>query len=193
MPLIVLDTAIQAPVGRVFDLARSIEVHTLSVRHTRERVVAGRYTGLLDRGDRVTWQGRHFGIRQELEVRITGFIAPNFFEDTMIRGAFAFMRHRHYFQPVGFETHMRDEFEYEAPFGNVGRTVENLFLTSYMRRFLAERNGILKQVAESNAWKHYLAPEEPAAQAVATAESGRPRRPYRIAPEGIVEATSSAL
>ena len=55
---------------------------------------------------------------------------------------------------------MRDRFEYWAPLGLLGRFAERLFLTRYMRRFLEERNAILKRVAESEEWRKYL-PDEP--------------------------------
>lgn len=184
MPLIVLETTIEAPVERVFDLARSVEVHNFSVRQTKERAIAGRTAGLMQRDDRVTWQGNHFGMRQELEVQITGLVRPHFFEDTMIRGAFAFMRHRHYFNPDFGKTVMRDEFEYSVPFGRLGRFVERSFLTSYMRRFLRERNAILKMLAETQGWKEYLPKEKDEVPPP-------PRRPYRIEPTGIIEKSTT--
>jgi hypothetical protein len=31
-----------------------------------------------------------------------------------------------------------------------------MFLTSYMRRFLERRNGVLKELAENGPWEQYL-------------------------------------
>jgi hypothetical protein len=71
MPVIELDTLIQAPRERVFDLARSIDAHQSTTSHTREKAIAGTTTGLLEKDAEVTWQATHFGIRQTLKVRMT--------------------------------------------------------------------------------------------------------------------------
>jgi len=44
---------------------------------------------------------------------------------------------------------MLDTFRYTAPVGPLGRLADRLFLKSYMRRLLRERNWYLKRVAET--------------------------------------------
>ena len=78
MPIVQLRTEIAAPLERVFDLARSIDAHQESAVGTQERAIAGVTHGLIELGDEVTWEARHFGIRQTLKVRITGFERPSF-------------------------------------------------------------------------------------------------------------------
>jgi ligand-binding SRPBCC domain-containing protein len=151
MPVIELSTVIRAPVEFVFDLARSIEAHLDSTGGTEERAVSGVTTGLIGMDDEVTWEARHFGVRQRLSVRITAFDRPNRFQDVMISGAFASMVHDHIFNEHPDGTLMKDRFEFTSPFGYVGRIVDWLLLTSYMRRFLIRRNAVLKQFAESGA------------------------------------------
>ena len=150
-------TSIAAPPERVFDLARSIDAHQPSAKGTQERAVGGVTHGLIGMGDEVTWEARHFGIKQRLTVRITGFERPARFEDIMISGAFKSMKHRHEFiaHPPG--TLMVDRFEFESPFGFIGHFVDRLFLAGYMRRFLVRRNQELKKMAESEDWKKYVA------------------------------------
>jgi ligand-binding SRPBCC domain-containing protein len=152
-------TIIQAPIERVFDLARSIDVHLISASDTGEQTIAmgGLTTGLMGLGDVVTWQARHFGIRQRLTSRITRFDPPHAFQDTMLRGAFAHMQHDHFFRalPDG-ATAMRDVFRFAAPIPILGRIADHLILARYMRGFLRERNQTIKQVAESRDWKRYL-------------------------------------
>ena len=76
----------------------------------------------------------------------------------MVRGAFRRFDHDHYFEPTpDGGTLMRDVFDYAAPLGPLGRTAEWLFLSSYMRRFLEERNRLVKAVAESDAWTQFVA------------------------------------
>jgi ligand-binding SRPBCC domain-containing protein len=156
MPSIKLLTEIAAPIERVFDLARSIELHTDSTSHTGERAVGGVTSGLIGPGEEVTWRARHFGVWQTLTVRITEFERPTYFADVMLHGTFRRLRHGHYFERSSAGTRMRDVLTFESPFGLLGRFADWLFLTSYMRRFLIGRNAIIKATAESNAWAKYL-------------------------------------
>jgi len=156
MPRLLLTTSIAAPMERVFDLARSIDLHTASTSHTGERAVAGVTAGLIGPGQEVTWRARHFGVWQSLTVRITAFQRPTHFADTMLRGAFRRMEHHHYFAPSTGGTTMRDEFIFESPLGLLGRVTDSVFLSRYLRSFLAERNRVIKATAESDDWKQYL-------------------------------------
>ena len=156
MPVIELSTVIRAPVELVFDLARSIDAHQDSTGGTEERAVAGVTKGLIGMDGEVTWEARHFGVKQRLSVRVTAFDRPNHFRDVMISGAFASMVHDHLFNEHPDGTLMKDRFEFISPFGYVGRIVDWLFLTSYMRRFLIRRNVVLKQFAESGAAIRYV-------------------------------------
>ena len=156
MPTIELSTDIDAPIERVFDLARSIDAHVASTSSSGERAVAGRTSGLIELGETVTWQAKHFGIGQTLTVEITGFDRPTYFEDRMVKGAFASIHHAHRFETIGAMTRMHDSFTFCAPIGPLGRIAERLFLTRYMKRFLIERNQVLKQTAESDRWRDFL-------------------------------------
>lgn len=156
MPLIRLDTKIDAPLERVFDLARSIDAHIASTEGTHERAVAGRASGLIEMGESVTWEARHLGVNQRLTVGIISMERPHAFSDEMIRGAFASMRHHHRFMPDGIGTLMIDEFHFSAPLGFLGRIAETLFLTRYMTTLLRNRNSVLKELAESDHWQRYL-------------------------------------
>ena len=148
MPTIALTTTIRAAIETVFDLARSVDVHVASTKQTREEVVAGRTTGLLELGESVTWRARHFGIRQSLTSKITVLERPYLFVDEMVSGAFRSFRHEHHFRIVGRDTEMKDVFVFESPLGPLGRLVDRLVLTTYMTNFLLERNRVLKRVAE---------------------------------------------
>ena len=149
MPSIVIETYIHVPIERCFDLSRSVDLHTDSMKHTGEKAIAGRTGGLIDLGETVTWEAKHFGIRQTLTSKITEFDYPNYFVDEMVSGAFKSFRHEHRFVRQGGETQMTDIFSFESPLGLLGRLANVLFLKSYMKRLLQKRNEIIKQVAES--------------------------------------------
>ena len=164
MPIIELSTLIRAPRERVFDLARSIDAHQHTTGGTEERAVAGVTSGLIGMNEEVTWEARHFGIRQRLTVRVTAFDRPTRFQDIMISGAFKRMVHDHEFaeHPVG--TLMRDRFDFASPLGLLGWMADWLFLKGYMRRFLVRRNTVLKQSAESMQGDNHLGQSRPSSE-----------------------------
>ena len=158
MPEIVIITKINAPIQRCFDLARSIDFHQYTSRRTGEVAIAGCTTGLISKGETVTWKAKHFGIVQTLTSEIPEMNPPFMFEDRMLTGAFKKIRHQHLFEEKNDQTIMKDIFEFESPLGIFGNFFNTLVLTAYMRNFLEERNQKIKEVAESEEWKKYLMP-----------------------------------
>ena len=156
MPVLEVVTRIQAPIERVFDLSRSIDMHVASTAQTGERAVAGVTSGLIGPGQEVTWRAKHFGIWQHLSSRITEYDRPIHFRDTLVRGAFKRFDHDHHFSEQGEFTVLRDVFDYVSPFGVFGQIADSLFLERYMRRLLLIRNEMIKQVAETELWRKFL-------------------------------------
>jgi ligand-binding SRPBCC domain-containing protein len=144
-----LETIISAPKEVCFNIARSVHAHLDSLRHTNERVIAGRTSGLFELHDTVTWEAKHFGIRQRLTVQITKMQPYTFFEDAMIKGAFKSMRHEHHFEEKDGVTIMSDLFEYETPGWIFGKLFDALVLKQYMTRLLKTRNEIIRKLAEN--------------------------------------------
>ena len=156
MPKIELEITVKAPIERVFDLARCIDLHADSMNKYREKAVEGATKGLINSGESVTWEAVHFGFTQRLTSRITEFDRPRHFQDAMVRGAFKSFTHDHFISESGEETLMRDVFVYESPLGFLGRAADKIFLENYMRKVLRERNELIKNVAESDNWRKYL-------------------------------------
>lgn len=156
MPTIQLQTYINAPIDRVFDLSRSIDMHSISSASTNEKAIAGRTSGLIEAGETVTWEATHFGIRQQLQSKITAMEYPHYFRDEMLKGAFKSIYHEHFFEEQDGGTLVKDVFRFEAPFGILGVIFNRLVLTNYMSRFIAARNAIVKQYAETDAWRTIL-------------------------------------
>src|SRR5579863_1258025 len=121
MPRIELTTIINAPVEKVFDLARDIDLHMESTKQTGEKAIAGKTSGLIGQGETVTWRAKHFGIWQTLTSKITEFDQPNFFADEMVKGAFKSFRHEHHFSSADGRALMKDVFVFESPLGILGR------------------------------------------------------------------------
>ena len=156
MPKIELEITVNAPAERVFDLARCIDLHAESMDKYREKAVGGVTSGLINAGETVTWEAVHFGVRQRLTSKITIFDRPRHFQDAMVSGAFKSFTHDHFFTKNGVETLMRDVFEYESPWGFLGKLADAVFLEKYMRKVLAERNELIKRVAESEDWRKFI-------------------------------------
>lgn len=150
MAVLRVETYIEAPQERCFDLARSVDAHLDSMSQTGERAVAGRTQGLMELGEEVTWRARHFGVIQHLTSRITSMERPHRFRDSMVRGAFARFDHDHIFEPQGTGTLMIDVFDYDAPLGPLGWLAERVLLDAYMTRLLAERGQVLQTIAEND-------------------------------------------
>jgi len=156
MPKIELRTEINADKELVFDLSRSIDLHKISTKHTNETAIAGKTSGLIGLNESVTWRARHLGIYQNLTSKIMEFDRPNYFADEMVSGAFKKFRHEHHFADLNGGTLMTDFFDYESPFGVVGKLADKLFLKKYMIKLLNLRNRTVKEFAESDRWKEII-------------------------------------
>lgn len=156
MPKIELNTFITANKTLVFDLARSIDLHKISTQNTKETAIAGKTHGLIDLNESVTWHAKHFGVYHTLTSKITAFNPPYYFVDEMASGIFKSFKHEHHFKDLDGGTLMTDVFEYESPYGVLGRLADHLFLQKYMTKFLRERNQIIKEFAESDKWKKVI-------------------------------------
>ena len=135
------ETLIAAPPELCFDLALDVDAHAESAAFSGERVVEpGRVSGVLQLGDLVTFEGRHFGIRQRFTAKIVEVDRPRRFVDEMVRGVFTRLRHVHEFESRGDHTLMRDILEWQAPFG--------FLLKRHMTWFVATKQQHLKSIIE---------------------------------------------
>ncbi|MBD7944536.1 SRPBCC family protein [Psychrobacillus sp. FSL K6-2684] len=149
MPTIICEIFIDAPIDLCFDLSRDVTIHTKTTGQTKEKAVEGKTNGLLNKGDCVTWEATHFGIRQKLTAKIIEMEKPYTFKDVMVSGAFHSFTHTHHFKVQGTGTLVRDEFVYRSPLGILGKLADVLFLKRYMTSFLKQRSHELKRIAES--------------------------------------------
>ncbi len=156
MPFIHLTTFIAAPVERVFDLSRSIELHKHSMKKFELRPVAGRISGLMESGDTITWNAKHFKKKRVQIIKVVALEKPSVYIEEQTIGDLKVMKHEHYFKPCNNGSLMIDQLTFEFRDSFLGRLFNNLYLTNYMNNLLEERNSIIKEVAESNRWKHFL-------------------------------------
>jgi ligand-binding SRPBCC domain-containing protein len=144
-----LKTRVNAPVERCFGLARDLDLHARTMKHTGETAIAGVTSGLIGSGEEVTWRARHFGFWHEHRSRIEAFDRPRHFRDVMVEERFASFAHDHDFEAIPDGTLMRDVLVFRSPFGLIGRFVDWLVLTRYLTKLLRERNAAIASAAVS--------------------------------------------
>jgi ligand-binding SRPBCC domain-containing protein len=156
MSSIHLTTFITAPIERVFDLSRSISLHKISAVDSNEEAVGGIMSGLININETVTWQAKHLFKTRQFTSGIAAMTRPDHFTDEMIKGDFKSFRHEHHFKSANNGTIMIDMISFESPYGFIGRLFNRIYLENYIEKFLAMRNAVIKDYAETEKWKAIL-------------------------------------
>lgn len=149
MSKIHLKTIIRADIQTVFNLSRDIDLHLKSTLKTNEKAIAGRTSGLIEKGETVTWRAKHLGFYQTHTSKIIEMEKPYRFTDKMVKGTFKSFRHQHIFENGKENTIMIDICEFESPLGIIGKIFNIIFLKRYMKNFLLVRNKLIKTMAEN--------------------------------------------
>ena len=150
MTTIYLLTEINATINEVFNLARSIDIHKESTANSKETAISGVTSGLINKGETVTWRGKHFGIYLTHTSIISEMEPPTHFIDEMIKGQFKSFKHTHTFYLQDGKTIMEDKIEYETPFGIFGKIFDKIMLKNHLTVFIKERNEFIKKIAEKS-------------------------------------------
>ncbi|NHN27874.1 SRPBCC family protein [Flavobacterium jejuense] len=150
MTTIHITTKINAPIEIVFNNNRNIDLHQQSASQTNEKAIAGRTSGLIEKGETVTWKGKHFGFYFQHQSIISEMEVPTYFVDEQLKGNFKSFKHQHFFEEKNGVTIMQDILQYETPFGVFGKLFDAYFLKKHLKSFLEYRNGVLKTISEIN-------------------------------------------
>lgn len=150
MTTIYLLTEINTIINEVFNLARSIDIHKESTANSKETAISGVTSGLINKGETVTWRGKHFGIYLTHTSIISEMEPPTHFIDEMIKGRFKSFKHTHTFYLQDGKTIMEDKIEYETPFGIFGKIFDKIMLKNHLTVFIKERNEFIKKIAEKS-------------------------------------------
>jgi hypothetical protein len=86
MTIINITTQLKAPIQKVFDINRNIDIHQNSASGTNEKAIAGVTSGLINLNETVTWRGKHFGFYLNHKSRITAMNFYDYFVDEMEEG-----------------------------------------------------------------------------------------------------------
>jgi len=156
MEMIRLGTWIDAPVERCFLLSLSVDLHVATALSTRDATAAGATERSIGEGDKLTFKGRHFGVRWRHTSVIEKLRPHSYYRDVMISGPFQHFEHDHHFAPMDDGTRMRDEVRFAVSGGVLGRLRTRMFMRKQLKAFLLERNAMIKRLAESEDWHKYL-------------------------------------
>jgi ligand-binding SRPBCC domain-containing protein len=145
---------IAAPIDRCFLLSTCIDLvgPVLGMK-----AVSGKTSGLVVEGDRLVWRGWVFGLPQMHETLITGYRRPEFFQDTMGRGRFAFFQHDHFFTEADGGTRLHDKVRFSLPFGFAGELAARYAMRPHIAGLVRRRFAMLQRIAEGEEWRRYLA------------------------------------
>lgn len=152
MPIIHLETLIDAPVELCFDLSRSVSIHP-------NPPIAGVTSGLMELDDTITWESVHFRRKQTVTSKISEMERPHRFVDVLIQGTLKKIIHEHVFEVKDGKTLLIDHFEFASYGGVFGLLLDNLLLKNYMRTLLLKQNEHLKAIAESGQTENYFKPK----------------------------------
>lgn len=150
MTTIHLSTKIKSSKQVIFDLSRNINVHKLSTAKSNETAIDGITSGLINKGETVTWRGKHFGFYLTHKSIISAMEIPSYFVDEMVEGKFKSFKNEHSFIEGNGFVMMIDKIEYQTPYGIFGKLFDAFILKKHLTNFINERNSVLKELAENN-------------------------------------------
>jgi ligand-binding SRPBCC domain-containing protein len=156
MAIFTIKTFIKNNIEVVFNLSRSIDLHLISTAKTNEKAVAGKTSGLINLHETVTWEANHLFKKRYFISKITAYNFPFSFTDEMQKGDLKHFNHQHIFEEKDAGTLMTDIIHLEAPYGLLGKFVMWVFLKSYFKKLLIQRNNVIKHFAETSLWQTVL-------------------------------------
>lgn len=79
----------------------------------------------------------------------TAYQPPRYFEDVQVAGPFKNWRHRHFIEPHPDGAILRDEIDFEPPFGWIGRLVFEVAMGDSLKRVFEYRHEVTRRWCES--------------------------------------------
>lgn len=143
-----------APIERCFLLSTSLPIVE---KELRMRPVRGPARSMVMGGDTVRWEGRQLGFPQFHESLIENFRPPAFFTDRMIDGRFRHFEHDHAFRAdENGNVLLADEVRFSMRWGCFGALLGKRILVPHIRGLMKRRFALLKRIAESEEWRHFV-------------------------------------
>lgn len=156
MPTIHLTTFVEAPIERVFDLSRNTSVIKAFLQNRKEVIQVSAGDVLVDSGDTISYQAKHFGKTRIVTTRIADIHRPLSFNEEQVKGDLKSFRHQHHFKEANNGTFVIDIIDYEAPRDLIGGWLARWSMKEYLEHFVQQRNAMVRQYAESEKWRAVL-------------------------------------
>ena len=96
-----------------------------------------------------------FGIKMKWKTRITAVDKPRTFIDRQLKGPYAFWEHRHSFIEKDNGVLMKDEVNYQIPFGLIGNLAHSLFVRKKLNQIFDYRSATLHKIFVKNEHHSY--------------------------------------
>lgn len=149
MSIIFLETNINAPIDRVFDLSCRVESHLAYSKLSKVKIIKGKKSGSFYLGESITWRANHFCFQQKYTLTITDLYKPTYFVYQLKGGIFRSLRHECHFSYRNGTTTMSNVLKFIPRKGFVGVLVNFLFLRAYLIHLVMRQNMMIKKKAES--------------------------------------------
>lgn len=150
-------THIAAPLDRVFLLSCSLAIVE---RELGMHPVAGpdstRTEGFVAGGDRIRWEGWQLGFWNYHVSVISAYEPNSFFQDTMVKGRFAFFQHDHHLTEIGGQVLLKDTVRFSMRWGFAGRLIGKRILVPHIAGLMRRRFALIKRIAETEEWREYM-------------------------------------
>lgn len=153
MPKIHITTFINAPVELVFDLSRNLTLLKKILNNGKEQLLADTSSVLIGKGESVTLKAKHLGKLRMLTTKIVELEKPGMYQELQVKGDLKSFTHEHHFKKTENGTIMIDVVEFEGPKDIIGSVAAPFFLKKYFETFLAKKNDLIRQYAESDKWR----------------------------------------
>ncbi len=99
----------------------------------------------MKKGTRIAYQIRIHQIPVRWLTEIESWEPPRKFVDVQLRGPYRVWRHTHSFEPAGGHTLIRDDVEFDLPFGILGRLAYRLQVAGDLKKIFDYRAGQIEQ------------------------------------------------
>jgi ligand-binding SRPBCC domain-containing protein len=148
MPRFEASQCFARPVAEVFDFfRRPANLVKVSPPELHLRLVEG--PEVLERGSRIVFQGRRWGLSQRVVSEVTAFELNAQIIDAQREGPFRQWVHTHRFETVPEGTRVIDQIDYEPPSGILGLVVTAAFIERDLRWIFDYRRKKLEELLGS--------------------------------------------
>lgn len=144
----VKESLFEAPASEVFAFHQRPDAFTLLLPPWQKHDIVTPPRSL-DVGTRVVMRARIGPVWQTIEAVHVAYDPGQSFTDEMVRGPFRRWVHRHVVEPRGEgRSILRDEIDYELPFGRLGRLAGGWFARREIERLFAFRHEVTRAHVE---------------------------------------------